>query len=188
MTMKIKIFSLFVFAMLLSVCSFAQSVIIDTVANSISIPTITIPKNDPAFFFSENGLMAVATLLSIIGFYLANLIPGFRALKLDKGVKVGALTVGIVVLLTTLKGAAILPALIKYVFASIPFWTQVGYGVVFKPLLGSSNDLVAKVAEAAVEDPDIAYDGVKKNSPLNALSPELPGGLDESINAKPTLL
>ena len=68
--------------------SFAQGVIIDTATNTVTLPPISFPKDgNTAWYYSKEGMAGLIGILTVLAHYLANLIPGFRKLKLDAPLK-----------------------------------------------------------------------------------------------------
>jgi len=133
-------------------------VVIDTTTNTVTLPPITFPKDgSPTWFYSKEGLAALMGILVVLSQYIATLFPGFRKLKLDTPLKAIVLGIGVVVIVSTVKGMPLLPTLLTYVFSSVSFWSQSIYSLIGKPALGSSTEVAAAVAKSAVEDPTVPY-------------------------------
>jgi len=144
--------------MLLFVTDMFCQVVIDTLNNTVTLPTIQFPKDgDLTWYYSKEGMAAIIGILTVLAHYLANLFPAFRKLKLDAPLKAIGIGIGVTVIFATIKGMPLVGTLLTFIFSSVSFWSQSIYSIVGKPVLGSSNDVAAAVAKSAVEDPNVPY-------------------------------
>lgn len=160
----IRLFLLCLLCTLFADMAFAQAVL-DTTTNTITLPPITFPKDGGVqWLYTKEGQSALLGLFGVITYYISNVFPAFRKIKLDAPLKAIIVGIGVTVIFATVKGMPLFPTLLSFVFTSVPFWSQAIYSFAAKPLLGSSNDVVAAVSKSGADDPNVPYDGVTENT------------------------